>query len=192
MCLRPFFSILSLNIKREANSWIRVTEQRDLICLISPQERREMFKTWTLQICIKKCLRCSSEALDDQQHHNWWQWSKHYWAKGENGDYILSVSFRSGTQIMKEARLWIWRRTMQSAAPDTSRQKQVTTAFPCLLIQFLSACLSAECIIILSSSQVFKDSIPNENFLHSEMHLCKELVWCKRILPKQKKRKTLT
>lgn len=58
---------------------------------------------------------------------------------------------------MKEARLWIWRRTMQSAAPDTSRQKK--KPFPHSPIQLLSACLSTEYIIIHSSVQeCFKDA----------------------------------
>lgn len=49
---------------------------------------------------------------------------------------------------------------MQSAAPDTSRQKEATTAFPHSLIQFLSGpvCLSPEHIIIRSSIRFFKDA----------------------------------
>lgn len=79
-------------------------------------------------------------------------------ARGEKGDYILSVSFRSDTGIMKEARLWICRRTMQSAAPDTSRQKEATAAFPHSLIQLLSGRLSPEYIIIQRSIRFFRDA----------------------------------
>lgn len=79
--------------------------------------------------------------------------NKHDWDRVERADYILSVSFRCTTRIMKEARLWICRRTMQSAAPDTPRQKKKPPqTFSHSLIRLPSGCLSAECIITHSST----------------------------------------
>lgn len=52
---------------------------------------------------------------------------------------------------------------MQSAAPDTSRQKQASTAFSHPLIQFLSACLSVlNAPLFIQESAFFSSPLEEE------------------------------